>query len=182
MIHAGSNLVRGIPVEVERRRARRYSLRVRADGSVRLTVPAWRGTLAEGEAFLLSKWEWVERTRARMLAIPRPAPLPPVGPEERFLLETCLHGLMDSWMERLGEAAVTWQLRAMKTRWGSCHIVRRHIVFNDELARKPYDLVEYVVVHELTHLKATGHGPRFQALMDARLPGWRLLRRRLNER
>ena len=51
-----------------------------------------------------------------------------------------------------------------------------------DLAKVPRELVEYVVVHELTHLKAASHGPRFYALMDARLPGWKDLRRRLNRR
>ena len=50
------------------------------------------------------------------------------------------------------------------------------------LALKPRELVEYVVVHELTHLKVHNHGAAFKALMDARLPNWRSLRRRLNAR
>jgi len=73
-------------------------------------------------------------------------------------------------------------MRAMKTLWGSCHIVRRRITYNTELARVPRELVEYVVVHELTHLKVASHGPKFYRLMDARLPGWKELRRRLNKR
>ena len=61
-------------------------------------------------------------------------------------------------------------------------IRKRQITYNAELARVPRELVEYVVVHELTHLKAANHGPRFYALMDERLPGWKLLRRKLNKR
>ena len=48
-----------------------------------------------------------------------------------------------------------------------------------DLAREPRELVEYVVVHELTHLRVHDHGPSFQTLMDARLPDWRLRRRQL---
>jgi hypothetical protein len=56
------------------------------------------------------------------------------------------------------------------------------VVYNAELVRAPRELIEYVVVHELTHLKVSNHGPRFRALMDERLPGWSVLRRRLNRR
>jgi predicted metal-dependent hydrolase len=53
------------------------------------------------------------------------------------------------------------------------------VVYSAALARVPRELVEYVVVHELTHLKAHGHGEDWKRLMDMRLPEWRLLRRRL---
>ena len=88
----------------------------------------------------------------------------------------------DLWCARLGEGGVTWRVRALKSLWGSCHIRRRHILYNADLARAPNELLEYVVVHELTHLKVPNHGPRFRALMDERLPGWQRLRRRLNKR
>ena len=61
-------------------------------------------------------------------------------------------------------------------------IRKRQITYNAELARVPRELVEYVVVHELTHLQAANHGPRFYALMDERLPVWKFLRRKLNKR
>ena len=61
-------------------------------------------------------------------------------------------------------------------------IRKRQTTYNAELARVPRELVEYVVVHELTHLQAANHGPRFYALMDKRLPGWKLRRRTLNKR
>ena len=81
-----------------------------------------------------------------------------------------------------GEANVTWQIRAVKSMWGCCHWRTRRITYNAELANKPRELVEYVVVHELTHLVAHNHGSQFYALMNARLPGWKVLRRQLNSR
>ena len=68
----------------------------------------------------------------------------------------------------------------MKSRWGVCNWVKRYVTYSKMLAGKPPAEVEYVVVHELTHLKAHGHGPKFKAYMDARLPDWRERRRRLN--
>ncbi len=179
MIHSGENLVRGVPVTVTRRRARRINIRVSADGRVGLTVPYHWATLAEAEAFLLSKWDWVEKTRRAAQANPAPAKTP-VAAAERALLEALLGELHAAWCRRLGEAGVAWKLRAMKSIWGSCHWRKRLVTYNTELARQPRDLVEYVVAHELTHLQAHDHGPRFQELMDARLPDWRARRSRLN--
>lgn len=181
MIRSGENLIDGIPVDVERKRIRRINIRIKSDGRVALSVPKWWATLGEGEAFLRSKWSWVMKTRSEMLS--RPAVVrAPVTDEERLALIALLQELNGLWTERLQEPGVTWKTRRMKTLWGSCHFRRRHIVYSTELAHYPRELVEYVVVHELTHLKAPDHGRRFYALMDERLPGWKILRRRLNRR
>ncbi len=124
-------------------------------------------------------------TRRKALAHPV-ARQRPFSPEERAALLTLLgahgepDGLMPVWAARLQEPGVTWKIRKMKSQWGSCNWRKRLITLNAELARVPRELVEYVVVHEFTHLKAHDHGPGFKALMDARLPGWRQLRRRLS--
>ena len=163
MFRTGRNFIDGIAVDVVRKRVRRINVRVSADGVIHLSVPSWGCTIAEGEAFLRANWKWAVSARAQALAV--------------LLAE--LHA---AWCARLGEAGVTWKLRTMKTLWGSCHFRKRHVTYNRELARAPRELVEYVVVHELTHLRAPNHGPAFYALMDARLPGWRALRRALNRR
>ena len=183
MIHFGENVLDGIPVEVTRRRARRIGIRVLQDGHIAVTVPKWGGTLGEAESFLRSKWDWVVKTRAKVLANPAPVPasVPPSRGEVESL-RTLLADLNSRWAAKLGEKGVTWTLRAMKTLWGSCHVVRRRITYNTELAKVPHEMVEYVVVHELTHLKTARHGPKFYRLMDERLPGWQDLRRRLNKR
>jgi len=68
-----------------------------------------------------------------------------------------------------------------RTIWGSC-MPDCTIRYTFRLLYCPKDVIEYVVVHELTHLRAPNHGPAFYALMDARLPGWRTLRRLLNHK
>ena len=75
MLHNGPNEVDGIPVEVIRKRIRRYNLRVDADGTVKLSVPKWWGTLRQAEIFLRSKWKWVQKTRAEVLARPAAPPI-----------------------------------------------------------------------------------------------------------
>ena len=181
MIHSGTNLIDGVPVEVIRKRIRCINIRVKADGTVVLSIPKWWATLRQGEAFLREKWKWITRTRAEVLS--RPAVLrAPVTDEEIESLRLVLGKLNDLWSARLHESGVTWTIRRVKSIWGTCHIRKRQITYNAELARVPRERVEYVVVHELTHLQAANHGPRFYALMDERLPGWKLLRRKLNKR
>ena len=183
MMHFGDNVLDGVPVEVTRRRARRIGIRVLPDGRVAVTVPKRGGTLGEAESFLRSKWDWVVRTRAKILANPAPAPFaaPPTNGEIASL-RRLLSDLNSRWAARLGETGVTWTFRPMKSLWGSCHVVRRRITYNTELAKVPREMVEYVVVHELTHLRTARHGTVFYRLMDERLPGWKDLRRRLNKR
>ena len=181
MIRSGENVIEGIPVEVVRKRIRRINIRVHSDGRVSLSVPKWWATLKEAEAFLKSKWGWVLKTRGEVLSRP-PIVRAPVTDEERKALVDTLAELNDEWAVRLGEPNVTWKIRRMKTLWGSCHFRKRHIVYSAELAHVPRPMIEYVVVHELTHLKAHNHGSQFYALMDERLPDWKLLRRKLNNR
>jgi predicted metal-dependent hydrolase len=68
----------------------------------------------------------------------------------------------------------------MKTRWGSCNPAARSIRLNTDLARKPRECLEYVVVHEMCHLLEPTHNARFVALMDHFLPRWRFHRDVLN--
>lgn len=179
MLHGGMNMVHGVPVEVVVKRVSRINLRIGLDGVVKVSVPRWRATLHEAEAFLLSKWKWVEKVRRESAA--RLANAPPQAREADIARLRELISMLMAWRcLEFEESGVKWTLRSMKSVWGSCHWRKREITFNSELAVKPPDLVEYVVVHELTHLEAHDHGPRFYELMDARLPGWRELRRRLN--
>ena len=181
MLHSGHNEIEGVSVEVVRKRIRRINIRVAADGTVCLSVPKWWATLRQGEAFLREKWKWIAKTRAEVLA--RPAAMrTPVTDEEIESLRPLLDELTGLWSVRLHESGVTWKIRRVKSIWGTCHIRKRQITYNAELARVPRELVEYVVVHELTHLQAANHGPRFYALMDERLPDWKFLRRKLNKR
>lgn len=181
MFRTGRNFIDGIAVDVIRKRVRRINVRVSADGVIHLSVPSWGCTIAEGEAFLRANWKWAVAARAKALARRAAAP-GPLAPEQVQAFTAQLAEIHAAWCARLGEAGVTWKLRAMKTLWGSCHFRKRHVTYNRELARAPRELVEYVVVHELTHLRVPNHGPAFYALMDERLPGWRALRRALNRR
>ena len=178
MIALGENRVDGVVVEVARRRAKRMVLRVRPDGSVGLTLPLWRASLASGEAFLRKHWAWVLRMREKAADQRRDAP-GPASPEDVAALRALVGALHAEWTERLGEKGVAWRLSGMRSRWGVCNYARRRVGYSTMLAGRGREEVEYVVVHELTHLAAHDHGPLFRALMDARLPDWQERRKRL---
>ena len=84
------------------------------------------------------------------------------------------------WEPVLGVTVAEHRIKRMKTRWGTCNIGARRIWLNLELARKPVECLEYVVVHEMVHLLEAGHTKRFYALMDRFLPQWKQLRNTLN--
>lgn len=74
-----------------------------------------------------------------------------------------------------------YSVRAMKTKWGSCASNSNRLWFNIELAKKPLDCIEYIVVHELVHLIERNHNKNFIRLMDVYLPNWRVQKKVLNE-
>jgi predicted metal-dependent hydrolase len=88
--------------------------------------------------------------------------------------------LFERWQAALGVESATWGIKRMKTMWGACNPDARRIWLNLELAKKPPECIEYIVVHELAHLLSRHHDAQFAALLDRHLPAWRSLRERLN--
>lgn len=89
--------------------------------------------------------------------------------------------LLAKWEAVMEVESADWGVRQMKTKWGSCNIEKRHIWLNLELAKKPVQCVEYIIVHELVHLWERQHNEEFRALLDRFLPQWRLYRDELNQ-
>lgn len=98
----------------------------------------------------------------------------------RAQVRGALPDLVARWEPRIGVKARGFDARRMRSRWGSCSVRAGEIRLSSELARRPREFLEYVVVHELVHLLEASHGDRFRALMDRHLPGWREIRGRLN--
>ncbi len=95
-------------------------------------------------------------------------------------LRALIPSLLEKWQAVLGVRANEFGIRKMKTKWGTCNIEARRIWVNLELAKKPASCLEYIVVHELTHLLERNHTDRFKAIMDRHLPTWRMSRKELN--
>jgi predicted metal-dependent hydrolase len=98
----------------------------------------------------------------------------------RRQLKTVAMPLIEQWQSRLDVTVRGLFIQQMKTKWGSCNVSARTIRLNTELAKKPKECLEYLIVHELVHLIETTHGARFAELMDRFMPNWRDTRDLLN--
>jgi len=99
----------------------------------------------------------------------------------RSQLHAAVPSLIEKWEARLGVKVSAYFLQRMKTKWGSCNHRAGTIRLNTELAKKPKDLLEYIVVHEMVHLIEPTHSQRFTTLLDEHYPTWREARAELNE-
>ena len=98
----------------------------------------------------------------------------------REQLRGAVKSVVAKWEPRLGLNINGWRLRKMKTKWGSCNAEKRVVTLNTELVSKTPQFLEYVVLHELVHMVARGHGKEFSDVMDKLLPDWRQRRKQLN--
>lgn len=85
------------------------------------------------------------------------------------------------WEPMIGVKVKGVFVQNMKTKWGSCNRGARSIRLNTDLAKKPRECLEYIVVHEMVHLLEPTHNARFVALMDRLMPQWRVCREKLNQ-
>lgn len=160
-------------VFVRHRRARRYIMRVLADGTVRVTLPRW-GAKREALAFVEANQAWVVDQRARRRA-PAPAPRP----------RSEIRPLVEEWYRRKASAELPAMLMALarahdihvarvsvrdqRSRWGACSS-RGTITLNWRLMRVPDFVREYVLLHELMHRRELNHSRRFWRLVAACCP------------
>jgi predicted metal-dependent hydrolase len=98
----------------------------------------------------------------------------------RQRLKAVLPSLIDKWQQVLGVQVSDWGIKRMKTRWGSCNTQDHRIWQNLELAKKPPQCLECVLVHEMIHLIERRYSARFETLMDEFLPQWRFYRDELS--
>jgi predicted metal-dependent hydrolase len=166
-----------VAVAISFKRMKSIRLRVCApSGDVKLSAP--RGVSQDVvRRFVEAKLPWIRDHRQKIRNCP------PVRVWQRFdkatqqqyraqLLEQ-LPPLIARYEKLLDVSVASFNLRHMKTRWGSCHTRKRHICFNLELARYPLAQLEYVIAHELAHLRVAAHNHRFYALLDEVMPDWR---------
>jgi predicted metal-dependent hydrolase len=159
-------------VEVRRSsRARRWRLEVPWGEPVRLTVPEWTSQ-GEVERVLAEKRPWIEEQRRRQV--------PRLGLERLTLTESQARAgareriseLTAHEAERIGVAYRRIRIGGQRTLWGSCS-ARGTLSFNWRLILAPPEVLEYVVVHELCHLRVPDHSRRFWALVESHRPQWR---------
>ncbi|MEI6221955.1 MAG: SprT family zinc-dependent metalloprotease [bacterium] len=88
--------------------------------------------------------------------------------------------LLTKWQKKIGVQPSHVGIRKMKTKWGTCNHHKGRILLNLDLATKPNECIEYVIVHELLHLIERKHNEQFIALMNKYLPKWHAIKQTLN--
>ena len=151
-------------------------IRVKPGGEVEIRMPR-RLPLAYGEQFVREKEGWIQKAVASS-----PPARKELSPEEqshlRELARSLLLPMVESWAARLGVAPQGLRITSAKTRYGSCS-AKGNLCFSLYLMRSPYEAVEYVVVHELCHLKELNHSKAFWALVAHCLPDYQERKRKL---
>ncbi len=99
----------------------------------------------------------------------------------RWQVRQAVLPLIAKWEPLMGVKVERIFVQRMKTKWGTCKHQAGRIRFNTELAKKPVECLEYIVVHEMAHLLEPTHNACFVALMDHYLPSWKILRDELNQ-
>ena len=160
------------PVFVRHPRARRYLIRVEDDGRVRVTVPRW-GSKREAAAFAEREHAWIEKQRARVAGQRATAARERMPEEiERELRNRAKRELPGRLLELAARHALTVtrvSVRNQRWRWGSCSR-NGHICLNWRLVQMPDAVRDYVMIHELMHLRRMDHSPKFWKLVEAVCP------------
>jgi hypothetical protein len=162
------------PEFVRHPKARRYIIRVRRDGTVRVTIPRG-GSKREAEDFARRQAGWVEAQRARLVT-ERPEAEP--SDLDRNVLARAKNELPARLLElaaRHGLSVSRVSIRNQRWRWGSCSR-SGHICLNWRLVQMPPPVRDYVMIHELMHLRRMDHSPRFWKLVAAACPDYKTAR------
>ncbi len=96
-------------------------------------------------------------------------------------LQRELEILVPKWEKIMGLKAKEIRIKKMKTRWGTCNIGAKRIWINLELIKRPKELLEYIIVHELAHLRERYHNDRFMAILDKYMPNWKRYKKELRK-
>ena len=166
-------------------RLRNMNLRVQPpDARIEASVPLSKFRSADDEVarFVRRKRAWIDKTVAKTLASPMAqavAATPEQVEEWRRYVQAFTPALVERWEPVLGVKAGRLAYRNMSSRWGSCQPSTGRICINVRLALFPLECLEYVVVHELCHLRVSGHGPEFHSLMTSVMPDWKQRRAKL---
>lgn len=99
----------------------------------------------------------------------------------RKILTEQLERIIPKWEEKTGLCCDSFKTKYMTTRWGTCNSKARRVWINLQMVEKPLECIEYVVLHELVHLKVRNHGSDFKAMMNKFMPDWKYRKNILNK-
>ena len=193
-------VIDGIPIELTRKSIKNMNMRINLrKGTIAVSAPQ-RASDAAVQAFIRQHIPWA-RTRLSQLSQCQQQ----IAAQYRTILDanpvlqgqaewnskaqklaaeriqSQLPALLSKWQPIIGKVPSHITLRMMTSRWGSCTPKTARIRLNLQLGLMPPELLEYVLVHEMTHLWERGHSVGFQRRMDSYLPNWKQLRKEINQ-
>lgn len=166
-----------------RSKRKTLALYVRRDGRIEVRAPL-RTSKTYIDDFVLKKQDWIESTRSKLSArqtVKKTVRL--TAKEELRYKEQAKEYLQQKslyYSYRMGLNPGAVKINSAKTRWGSCNR-KGDINFTYRLLFAPEELIDYVVVHELAHLKEMNHSPKFWSVVEQTLPDYKARRKRLRE-
>ena len=200
--------IEGLKITLIQKRIKNLSIGVYPpDGRIRVSAPL-SYTQAHIVRSILPRMAWIKKHRSRIAGLSEQSKLDtPSGPVryllgQRYPFEIKEHtkkqshlalenGILKLYVAQnlseskrvliLGVKAKTWSIRQMKSKWGSCHIQDRKIIFNLELVKHTPACIEYVVAHELIHFIEPSHNARFKRFMTEAIPNWKALKLELQK-
>jgi predicted metal-dependent hydrolase len=158
-------------------RARRYVIRIRPDGTIRVTVPRW-GSRRHAELFVEAQRPWIDRQKARVLECQHNTVSHTSDAIEEFRKQARreLPERLRHLAGRHGLMVSRVSVRNQRSRWGSCS-PQGHICLNWRLVLMPDSVRDYVLIHELMHLRRLDHSPHFWRLVAHACPDFEESRR-----
>lgn len=177
--------VDGNIIHVSRKKIKNMYLRIKKDDAeIEVSAPL---KMKDDQivAFIKSRRDWINDAKGRAEKLmEKENGIPVLAPfqerELRYVLKKRIEELLAGWEPVMHVKSSGFTIKKMKTRWGSCNVNSHHLNFNLALARVPDECLEYVVVHELTHLLEPSHNEHFWRLMEYYLPGSKERRKKLN--
>lgn len=177
----------GCTVRVTKKNIKNANLRIKPDEPQVIHISIPRSMTYQAAQKLLEQpriLRWIENYQKKVQS---PPALPRMQNEERLKyaadyrkhLQEVLPGLFRKWEQELGVRCGKVTIRDTRSQWGSCSLRTKNISISVWLGAFPEDCIEYVVVHELTHLLEAGHNARFYRLLDQHYPAWRSCRQQL---
>ena len=160
--------VNGIEIEVQKKKVKNLHLHVNPDGKAYISMPKFF-TLAEAERFAAANMDWILSQQKKYKDRPTKDYYVRRKPE----LDDKIKILLPKWEKITGLKSSSWHTRYMTSRWGSCIPSKGRVCFNLQLVDKPDECLEYVILHELIHLKCSGHGDDFKKELYRFMPNWK---------
>lgn len=179
-------IVEEIPITVVKKRMKHMYLRIKKeDGSVLISAPHQVSREAICQ-FASERIDWIRENREKYLRNHRRDDEQKNLSQtelknQKELLKTQVAVLVAKWEPVMGVKVSGVTIRQMKTRWGSCNVRTHHININLALAHKGEECLEYVVVHEMTHILEPSHNQVFWGYMTQFYPQWKRVRKQLNK-